>query len=153
MVAKVRAKAAAAGAENVRLVVSDAETLDAEPGYFALVVLGNAFHRLDRDVVAARVFRWLRPGGSLALCWSSSPWAGQADWQRALAATMDRWRKALGAEERVPAGWDRPQQRWPDSQVLSAAGFEETARRQFTAVHRWSVPELCGHLRSTQSRE
>jgi hypothetical protein len=40
-------------------------------------VIGNAFHRLDRDLVAARIAGWLEPGGHLALCWSSSPWAGQ----------------------------------------------------------------------------
>jgi hypothetical protein len=32
--------------------VSSAETLDAPPEYFELAVIGNAFHRLDRDLVA-----------------------------------------------------------------------------------------------------
>ncbi len=43
MVEVVRAKAAAQGAGDVRPIVSDAETLDAEPGYFELAVIGNAF--------------------------------------------------------------------------------------------------------------
>ena len=103
MVEAVRAKAAAAGAGEVRPAVSSAETLRAEPGYFELAVIGNAFHRLDRDLVAGRVLGWLRPGGHLALCWSSGPWAGEEDWQRALAATLAEWGTALGAEGRVPA--------------------------------------------------
>jgi hypothetical protein len=53
--------------------VSSAETLQAEPEYFELAVIGNAFHRLDRDLVAGRIPGWLRPGGCVALCWSSSP--------------------------------------------------------------------------------
>jgi SAM-dependent methyltransferase len=98
MVEVVRAKAAAAGARGFRPVVSSAETLRAGPEYFELAVIGNAFHRLDRDLVASRILGWLQPGGHLALCWSSAPWAGKKDWQRALAAALDWWKAALGAE-------------------------------------------------------
>ena len=149
MVEVVRAKAAAQGAGDIRPVVSDAGTLDAEPEYFELAVIGNAFHRLNRDLVAGRILGWLRPGGCVALCWSSGPWDGEEDWQRALAATLDRWKAALGAEHRVPAGWDLPRRRRPDLQVLSEAGFEAAGRHEFTAEHRWSLPVLAGYVRST----
>jgi Methyltransferase domain len=96
MAAAARAKAAAAGAGNVRPVVSSAETLHAEQGYFELAVIGNAFHRLDRDLVTARVLGWLQPGGHLALCWSSAPWDGEQDWQRTLAAALDEWKAVPG---------------------------------------------------------
>jgi SAM-dependent methyltransferase len=149
MVELVRAKAAAGGAGDVRPIVSSAETLHAEPEYFELAVIGNAFHRLDRDLVADRILGWLKPGGHLALCWSSSPWVGAEEWQRALAAALDRWKVALGAEGRVPAGWDLARQRRPDPQVLSDAGFEVAGRHEFTIEHRWSPQELAGHIRST----
>ncbi|HEX9042592.1 MAG TPA: class I SAM-dependent methyltransferase [Trebonia sp.] len=149
MVDLVRDKAAAAGAGEIRAVVSDAETLSCEPGYFELAVIGNAFHRLNRDAVARRVLGWLSPGGCLALCWSSGPWAGEAAWQRALAATVDRWRVRLGAEHRAPVGWDLPQQRRPDPQVLSEAGFAAAGRYQFNIGHRWTLAELTGYIRST----
>jgi len=149
MVELVRAKAAAEDAGDIRPIVSDAETLRAGRGHFELAVIGNAFHRLDRDLVARRILGWLRPGGHLALCWSSSPWAGGEDWQRALAATVDTWKSALGAGDRVPAGWDVARQRRPDLQVLSDAGFEAIGRREFAAGHRWSLAELAGYIRST----
>jgi SAM-dependent methyltransferase len=149
MVDLVRAKAAAGNPGNVRPIASSAETLHAEPGYFELTVIGNAFHRLDRDLVAGRILGWLKPGGCLALCWSSGPWTGDRDWQRALAATLDRWQAALGAEGRVPAGWDLARQRRPDLRVLSDAGFEVAGRHEFTIEHRWSLPELAGLIRST----
>jgi len=149
MVDMVRAKAADQGAEDVRPVVSDAGTLGAEPDYFDLVVIGNAFHRLNRDLVAGKVLGWLKPGGYLALCWSSGPYAGEEDWQRALAALVEGWKVALGAEGRVPAGWDLPRQRRPNLQVLAAAGFEVAGHHEFTAEHRWSLPELAGFIRST----
>ena len=149
MVELIRAKAAAGGAEEVRPIVSSAETLHADPEHFELAVIGNAFHRLERDLVAGRILGWLKPGGSLALCWSSGPWAGEEGWQRALAATLDRWQAALGAERRVPAGWDLARQRRPDLQVLSDAGFEVAGRHEFDIEHRWSLPELAGYIRST----
>jgi SAM-dependent methyltransferase len=151
MVEMVRAKAATAGAVNVRPVVSGAETLEAEPGYFELAVIGNAFHRLRRDLVAGLILGWLRPGGCVALCWSSGPMEGEEVWQRALSATVDRWRAALGAEHRVPAGWDVPRRQRPDSEVLSDAGFEVALCHEFTAEHRWSLPELAGYVRSTSA--
>ena len=51
----VQAKADKLGAGNIRPVTADAETLDAEPGHFELAVIGSAFHRLDRDLAAARL--------------------------------------------------------------------------------------------------
>ncbi len=149
MVEVVRAKAAAVGAGDVRPVVSSAESLGAEPDCFELAVIGNAFHRLDRDLVAGRILGWLKPGGHLALCWWSGPSAGEEDWQRALAATLDRWKAALGAEGRVPAGWDLPRRRRPDPQLLAGAGFEVAGRCEFSIEHRWSLPELAGYVRST----
>ncbi len=149
MVEMVQVKAAAAGARNVRPVVASAETLDAGPGYFELAVVGNAFHRLDRDVAARRIHGWLQPGGHLAVCWSSTPWIGEARWQLALDATLDEWKAALGAGHRIPAGWELARQRRPDSRVLSDAGFQLAGSRQFAIEHRWTVPELAGFIRST----
>ena len=149
MVELVRAKAAAGGAGEVRAIVSTAEALQAEPDYFELAVIGNAFHRLDRDLTAGRVLGWLEPGGYLALCWSSSPWSGEDGWQQALAATLDKWMAVLGAQERIPPGWDLVRQCRPDAQVLSDAGFEMAGSREFGLEHRWSLPELAGYIRST----
>jgi SAM-dependent methyltransferase len=149
MVDLVRSKAADANAGNIKSILSSAETLHAEPGYFELAVVGNAFHRLDRDVTAGRLLGWLRPGGHLALCWSASPWTGEQDWQRALAETLDRWRTKLGAQQRIPAGWEQVRQRRPDSRVLSDAGFEPAEVHDYTIDHRWTLAELTGYIRST----
>jgi SAM-dependent methyltransferase len=149
MVDVVRAKAAAAGADRVRPLAVDAETLRAPPGHFELAVIGNAFHRLNRDVTADLVFGWLKPGGCLALCWSDGPWPGEADWQRALADVVERWRQKLGAGDRVPAGWNLPRRRRSDHEVLAAAGFGTAVRREYAAGHRWSLPELAGFVRAT----
>lgn len=167
MIELVRAKAASAAAasaaaaegkagEGVRTEVCAAEDLRAEPGHFELVVIGNAFHRLRRDLIAGRVLGWLEPGGYLALCWSGSPWqAGGTDgqrateWQGVLAGTLETWMAAREATDRIPAGWDRDRKERPDLEVLSAAGFEPAGRYEFTSAHRWTIQELAGFARST----
>ncbi|UXY17937.1 class I SAM-dependent methyltransferase [Streptomyces cynarae] len=145
----VRAKAIAAGAPHVHAVTTSAEDLHAEPGGFELIVIGNAFHRLHRALVAERSYGWLEPGGCVALCWSTSPWAGPADWQRALDDLLLGWRDALGAADRVPPGWDSARRQDPDRDVLSGAGFEPAGRHEFSAEHHWTTDELAGHIRST----
>jgi SAM-dependent methyltransferase len=145
----VQAKADKLGAGNIHPVTADAETLDAEPGHFELAVIGNAFHRLDRDLVAARLLHWLRPGGCVALCWADVPQLGDREWQWALAALLDRWQTALCATGRVPANWAGPQRRRSHAQVLSEAGFETARHDAFPVEHRWSLAELAGYVRST----
>jgi len=145
----VRAKAIAAGATRLRAITATAEDLHAEPGSFELIVIGNAFHRLRRAVVAERAHGWLKPGGCLALCWSTSPWVGPEDWQRALGSLLRRWQNELGASGRVPPGWEQERQRDPDHDVLSRAGFEPAGRHDFPVEQRWTIDELAGYIRST----
>lgn len=145
MVDVVRAK----GVAGLRAVASSAEELEAPAGHFDLIVIGNAFHRLDRDAVARRSLEWLKPQGHLALCWSTSPWVGDAPWQQAFAQTLTRWRTRLGVVERVPPEWEQARRDRPDAQVLSEAGFAPDGRREFAIKHRWTLPQLAGHVRST----
>ncbi|WP_075731677.1 class I SAM-dependent methyltransferase [Streptomyces acidiscabies] len=142
-------EASRGGVARVRVVTAKAEDLDLDAGSVELVVIGNAFHRLPRDLVARRALTWLEPGGHLALCWSTSPWAGPLDWQRAFGDVLRRWQEALGAASRVPPGAEQRRQTDPDREVLSRAGFEPAVRHEFAVEHRWTVEELAGHVRST----
>jgi hypothetical protein len=93
--------------------------------------------------------RWLRPGGYLALLWGGSPWFGDAPWQQALQATMQRWQHRPGAAERVPAGYEADRAARPDAEILRATGFEIVGRREFPVSQLWSAEEIAGYLAST----
>ena len=147
----VRDKARTARAGHVRAVVSRAESLDAPPGAFELVAIGNAFHRLRHDAVAASAVRWLQPNGYIALLWSSAPWTGQTDWQRALSAVLAGWRNRVGAQARVPAGWEQVRRDRPDKVVLTAAGFRPVGSARFRVPHDWTVDALQGLVYSTSA--
>jgi SAM-dependent methyltransferase len=150
-VASQRAAAIGAGLADLRLEACAAEDLSAPAAHFDLVAIGNAFHRLRREAVAASALRWLRPGGFLALVWGESPWTGDAPWQQALAATMRRWRLRLEAADgsRIPPGYDSARRATPDLDVLSAAGFELAGSLSFAEAHDWTPDALVGFLLST----
>ena len=150
MIEVATSKAAAAGAEPGLLLRTCAiEDLAAPAQAFDLVTIGNAFHRLRREQVAARVVGWLRPGGHLALLWGGSPALGDAPWQQALRATMQSWQDRNGAEDRIPAGYDAARRARPDLAILRAAGFEITGRYEFAFIHDWTLDEIAGFVAST----
>jgi SAM-dependent methyltransferase len=132
---------------SVRAVVASASLLRAPAAAFDLIAVGNAFHRLDRDRVASLAYSWLKPGGSLALCWSDSPWTGPAPWQATLRDIMASWRSRLG--DRLPADWSAGRTARPDAAVLAAAGFTVGDRFTCTLRHGWTAASLAGFVYST----
>lgn len=149
MIDLVREKARAADADHVHAVVSRAEDLVAPASGFELVTIGNAFHRLDREAIAANALRWLEPNRHIALLWSTGPWTGDADWQRALSLVIERWKTRLGVHARAPTGWDQARQLRPDVAVLTVAGFEPLGSQRFPTEHEWTVDALIGFVYST----
>lgn len=149
MIGVVREKAQAAGIGNIRAVACAAEDLSAPAESFDLIVIGTAFHRLPRQEVAARAFRWLRPGRCLALAWSPMPWHGEEPWQRAMSETLDRWTARAGAGGRIPPQWDQVRRERPDQVILAEAGFLIDGSYHFSAAWEWTPEALTGCVFST----
>ena len=151
MIAVVRDKAQAAAVTGIRTLITSAEDLTAPAGAFQLVTIGNAFHRMQRETVAANVLRWLEPGGWLALVWGGSPWDGGRPWQAAVNGLMAHWRERVAAlgGDRIPPGYEVARQARPDLEILRAAGFEVTDTETFRHEHEWTLDSIAGYLAST----
>ena len=160
MIALTRRNAArATGQARWHFAVSAAEDLTTPAGAADLLTIGNAFHRLRREAVAAAAFGWLRPGGQLALLWGGSPYdsapaAGSQPgydqpWQDALRALTTDWQRRPAAGDRIPAGYPADRLARPDSVVLGEAGFWRLERREFTADLSWTIETITGFLAST----
>ncbi len=143
-----RAKAEILGVKNTRWATGSAETVALE-GNFELIAVGNAFHRLDRPVVARRLLTWLEPRGGVALVWSSGPSQGGCPWQRAMADLVDGWMHRVGAADRVPAGWEEAIAQNPHERVLRRAGFDYVGKFEFATARSWSLDALAGYVFST----
>jgi SAM-dependent methyltransferase len=143
-----RRKAEALGVENTRWLTGPVETVPLG-GHFQLVVAGNAFHRLNRRVVAGRMLTWLEQGGGVALISSNGPSHGDRPWQVAMAQLLDDWTHRVGAAGRVPAGWEEAIAQDPHEQVLRRAGFDYVGKFEFAGVRSWSLESLIGYVFST----
>ena len=141
-------KARRFGVTNINWIEARAEDVELERR-FDLVAIGNAFHRLDRDVVANRVVRHLTEGGCIALLWSDTPMRGDQPWQVVMRATVERWMDDVGARSRVPAGWEQAMDRDPHMAVLRRAGLTYEGKFEFSVVEGWSVESLIGWVYST----
>ena len=141
-------KAQRLGVTNIRWIAAAAEDVALE-GAFGLVAVGNAFHRLDRDAVARRIVPHLSARGCVVLLWGGTPWRGDRRWQQVLDDTLERWRDAVGAHDRVPEGWQEVIDRDPHERVLRRAGLSYEGEFEFSLVERWSVESLTGFVYST----
>lgn len=149
MISIARHKAAAAGIDSIQFLTSAAEDLPAPENSFDLVAIGNAFHRMRREAVAARACRWLRPHQFIALLWGGSPWEGQAPWQLAMSATMDRWMTRAQAHDRIPRRYGEAREQRPDLAILCDSGFQLTGSYRFPTVWQWTPETLIGFAYST----
>jgi len=145
MVEVGRAKAARVGAGNVRWTVGRAEDVSAPPGSFELITIGNAFHRLDRHLIAARALDWLTPGGCLAIPNTDSVWAGDELWQAVAVEVIRRWTGAGGRS--CSANADEPRQ--PHEACLADSGFVRVEEHRFEIEHVWTLDSFVGYLYST----
>ena len=147
-VAYGRTKAGTLATPNITWIDGTAEGVELD-GSFELIAVGNAFHRLNRRLVAERIFSWLQPRGGLALLWSATPWHGDQPWQRAIAERIEEWTRRLDASDRVPPGWEEAMAREPHEEILRRAGFAYAGRFDFSVQEAWDAPSLCGFAYST----
>jgi len=145
-----RAQAERQGLTNVRWMVGRAEDIEAAPGAFELITIGEAFHRLDPQVVAKRALEWLAPGRCLATLGGFGLMAGQEPWHEVLRAAVRPWRdRAAAARSASPQA--SPQTRGADHEraVLTGYGFEHGGAFDFPHPHVWTLESILGNLRST----
>ena len=148
MVVYGRSKAEVKGVGNITWLAAGAEQVDLEGG-FELITIGNAFHRLNREVVASHAYSWLLPGAALGLLWGGGPLDGEHAWQRLTAQLLDEWMRRRAATDRVPVGWEAAMDRHPHAEILGQAGFDYLGRFEFPLLQTWTIESLLGYLYST----
>lgn len=132
---------------NINWITTSVEAFDTDER-FDLITIGNAFHRLDRQEVARRVFQWLKPSACLAILWSNGPWIEDLDWQKELAERISLWEQRL-AGDRVPKGWHESIENDPTAAVLQREGLIYEGEHTFPATHVWTIESLIGYANST----
>jgi ubiquinone/menaquinone biosynthesis C-methylase UbiE len=134
---------------GIKWIVGRAEDLEAPPDSFELIAIGEAFHRLDQQLIAARALRWLKPGFGLATLGSYSILSGKERWQQTVVDVVNRWTKRRSmssecAEPKLPGSSPEHFER-----VLREAGFADVSSCTLSEPHDWTIETIIGFLHST----
>lgn len=132
------------GVANVEWVHARAEDLTVAPGSLDLVTIGEAFHRLDQDIVLRRIRQWLKAGACVAIVGCFGVLDGSYAWQESLRLAVSDWTKERPA---FPPG--PPRGKVHDARRLVEAGFAGVTNREFVVSHTWTRESILGHLHST----
>jgi ubiquinone/menaquinone biosynthesis C-methylase UbiE len=149
MIAVGQQEATQRGVNTIKWMVGKAEELQAPTAAFELIAIGEAFHRLDQQLVAKQTLQWLQPGCCLASLGSYGVMEGKEPWQRIVANIVRRW-----TSRARPSGDDSVQPQ-PGSgpehyeRVLREAGFEDVTSEAFVEEHTWTIETIIGNLYST----
>ena len=140
------------GLTNVRWIVGRAEEVEAAPGSFELINIGEAFHRLDQRLIAERAMTWLAPGRGLATLGCFSLMHGHEPWHDILRGVVRRWtkRSATTRPTRTRPS-PRPRGADHDREVLTAFGFEHVGAYDFPHPYVWTPDSILGNLHSTSN--
>ena len=126
------------GINNVKWVHARAEELSIEPNSVDLVTVGEAFHRLDQDLILRHIRQWLKDDGCIALAGCFGILHGDQPWQSTLRHVLTRWMKeSPGDTSSIPRG------KVHDAERLIEAGYTGSGEQ---GVHR--APHLDARQRS-----
>jgi ubiquinone/menaquinone biosynthesis C-methylase UbiE len=130
---------------NIEFLTIPAENLTSKFGMFDLVVIGSAFHWMDRERVTSFIYNLLSTKGGLAIVDQGSIWTGKEIWQREVVNIIKKW---LGEDRR--AG---------DSIFIESTKRHEEIVREFPFIricegcysykHTWDIESIIGYLYST----
>jgi hypothetical protein len=149
MIEAAQKEAAQRGVEHIKWMIGSAEDLVAPPAAFELITIGEAFHRLDQELVTRQMLHWLKPGCGLAILGCHGVSSGQEPWQRIIADVVRRWtgRDSSDGNVSVQPGPDSGADH--DELVLRTRGFIDLASYRFFEPRAWTVETIIGNLYST----
>jgi SAM-dependent methyltransferase len=142
-------EAARRGVKNVSWATERAEDFESPPGSYALITIGDAFHRLDQRLVAKKALLWLEPGRCLAILGSYSIFSRSEPWQRSVVDVVRRWSRRFQIDRAGPGAQGPADGPDHDTPVLREAGFNEVESHAFIEPHEWTLEGILGFLYST----
>ena len=145
MLAEGRRLAHGKNITNVQWVHAKAEDLAVVPGSANLVTIGEAFHRLNQDLMLQRFQQWLKADACVAIVGCFGVKHGEHPWQETLRHALSKWTK----EGRPDSPTATPRGKDHDVRRLIEAGFAGVVDRKFVESHIWTRDSILGHLHST----
>jgi ubiquinone/menaquinone biosynthesis C-methylase UbiE len=134
---------------NIEWLIGKAEELKMEPDSIDLITIGEAFHRLDQNLITDLSLRWLKPGGHIAIMGCYSIFSGNELWQDIINEIVNKWTShhssidEKSTEKNTDSGPEHCRL------VLQDKGFDECNSYSFVSPHYWTIESIIGNLYST----
>ncbi len=143
MIAAGKAEAKKHNVNSIEWLAGKAEELEIESDSIDLITIGEAFHRLDQSIIAELSYRWLKPGGNIAILGCYGILSGNEQWQLIIKELVNKWTPHYSAN--ISAGMDAEHCRM----ILQDKGFDECKSYSFDFPHYWTFESILGNLYST----
>lgn len=132
-----------AGVTNIRWLVDRAEEFVPPPVKFNLITIGDAFHRLDQDLVLDEAGGLLADSGGIGILQSWDTLSGTEPWHRVVAEIVKQWCGGASVFSHQPNS--------PElyGAALRRHGLKEVETVSFAAPHMWTPGSVVGNLHST----
>ncbi len=133
-------------AKNIKWMRGDSDTLSPKIGKFKLVVIGRAFHWMDRNKILKKLYKIIEPGGGIIIVaeHNTNPLA-KIKWKIAVQKLIQEY---LGEERRAGSG------KYVESKekyrvVIAKSPFKKSNVINYKATLKWTISQIIGHLYST----
>lgn len=142
MLREARARAEAAGRENVEWVVGSDADLDESLGPVRLTTMGRSFHWMDQEATLERLHRITEPGGGIAIL-TDDEWLthGRNDWQADVYDVVADYVDDLPARTHPD---DLDYEPWDE--LVVSFGFADVETPVFEFEREWDVDGVVGYV-------
>jgi SAM-dependent methyltransferase len=128
---------------NIEWHLGKAEELNFKSNSIDLITIGEAFHRLDQNLIANLSLQWLNPGGHIAIIGCYSVFSGNESWQNIITEIVSKWTShdfSGPTSNREPTHYKH---------VLQDIGFIDCDSYSFFYPYYWTIESIIGCLYST----
>lgn len=145
MIEQAQKEATEKGSANIEWRHMPAEEMDQLNLPFDLIVSGNAFHWMDRELLLNKGYDLMNDKGGMVILAGSSVWSGEEKWQRKTVQVIRKW---LGQDRKGGQGL-YPKKPKLHEEYIQESKFQLAKKGDYYFTHDWTLKELLGYLYST----
>ena len=149
MIAVGKREAEKSGIKNIEWLSGKAEELKMEFNSIDLITIGEAFHRMDQNVISKLTLSWLKPGSHIAIVGCYSIYRGSEPWHKAVYKIVHKWTLLSSSNESESSERRKRREAKQYKLILEENGFAECEVYSFNVPHFRTAESIIGYLYST----
>lgn len=132
-------------AQNISFITMESEQIGKELGQFDLILCGNAFHWMDRELILNESYDILKSSGGMVILAGGSVWTGKKIWQKQTLNIIKKW---LGEKRKAGKG-EYPTKHKLHEEYIRESKFQLIKKGDYKFTYCWRIESLIGYLYST----